>query len=57
MFWVFSKMSPTKLDILSKPIDLDVDIEARTGHVRVSGSYRSEEHPRRSGPISREAAG
>src|SRR5690606_8930344 len=27
MFWVFSKMSPTKLEVLSKPIALEIDME------------------------------
>jgi hypothetical protein len=45
MFWVFSKMSPTKLEVLSKPIDIEVDIERRIGHVRVSDVFALEVEP------------
>ena len=45
MFWVFSKMSPNKLDILSKPIDMKVDMEARTGYVRVPDFFDMEVEP------------
>jgi len=45
MFWVFSKMSPTKLEVLSKPIDFDVDIDRRTGHVRVPDVFEMEVQP------------
>ena len=45
MFWVFSKMAPTKLDILSRPIDMQVDMEARTGHVRVPDVFDLDVEP------------
>lgn len=45
MFWVFSKMSPTKLEVLSKPIDLAADLDARKGHVRVPGFFDMEVEP------------
>lgn len=45
MFWVFSKMSPTKLDVLTKPIDLEVDVEKRTGHVRVLDVFEMDVQP------------
>ncbi|MDB5525105.1 MAG: hypothetical protein JWM58_2868, partial [Rhizobium sp.] len=45
MFWVFSKMSPNKLETLSKPIDIEVDIDARKGHVRVADVFNLEAEP------------
>lgn len=39
MFWVFSKMSPNKLETLTKRIDAQVDAEARTGYVRVADVF------------------
>jgi hypothetical protein len=39
MFWVFSKMSPNKLETLTKPIDAHVDVEGRTGYVRVADVF------------------
>lgn len=39
MFWVFSKMSPNKLETLTKRIDAQVDVEARTGYVRVADVF------------------
>ncbi|MBX4869284.1 DUF1326 domain-containing protein [Rhizobium bangladeshense] len=45
MFWVFSKMSPNKLDVLTKPIDLEVDVEKRTGHVRVLDVFEMDIQP------------
>ena len=45
MFWVFSKMSPNKLDVLSKPIDIAVDIEKRTGHVYVPDVFEMDVEP------------
>ena len=37
VWWVFSAMCPNKLEPLFRPIDFDVDVEARRGHVRVPG--------------------
>lgn len=45
MFWVFSKMAPNKLDILSKPIDAEIDMAARRGHVRVPDVFDLEVEP------------
>ena len=45
MFWVFSKMSPNRLETLSKPIDMAVDMETRQGHVRVPGVFELEAEP------------
>ena len=39
MFWVFSKMSPNKLETLSRRIEAEVDAEARTGYVRVADVF------------------
>ena len=38
-FWVFDKMAPNRLKTLSKPIDLAINLEARTGHVKVPGVF------------------
>lgn len=45
MFWVFSKMAPNKLDTLSRPIDLEIDIDARKGHVRVADVFDLDVEP------------
>jgi hypothetical protein len=37
MWWVYSAMAPTKLATLYKPIDFQVDIEKRTGHMSIPG--------------------
>ncbi|MCF3639648.1 DUF1326 domain-containing protein [Rhizobium sp. TRM95111] len=39
MFWVFSKMSPNRLETLTKRIDAQVDVETRTGYVRVADVF------------------
>lgn len=39
MWWVFSKMSPNKLETLVKPIELEIDIDARRGKVNVPGVF------------------
>lgn len=39
VFWVFSKMSPNKLETLTRRIEAQVDVEARTGHVRVADVF------------------
>lgn len=37
-FWfVYAKMSPTKYPTLCKPIDLALDMDARTGRIRIDG--------------------
>ena len=35
MWWVFSAMSPNKLETLYKPIDFEVDVDARTGRLSI----------------------
>ena len=45
MFWVFSKMAPNKLESLTKPVDMHINMEARTGHVRVPGVFDLEVEP------------
>jgi hypothetical protein len=37
MWWVFSAMSPNKLDPLFLPIECEVDVDARRGRFRVPG--------------------
>jgi hypothetical protein len=37
MWWVYSAMAPTKLATLYKPIDFEVDIEKRIGHMSIPG--------------------
>lgn len=37
MWWVYSAMSPKKLETLYKPIDFEVDIEKRTGRMSIPG--------------------
>ena len=51
VFWVFDKMSPNKLETLVKPIDAVIDLEARTGHVRVPAVFELVAEPIRN-PMS-----
>src|SRR4029077_11521760 len=37
MWWVYSAMAPHKLDTLYRPIEFEVDVEARRGMFRVAG--------------------
>ncbi len=37
MWWVYSAMCPNKLEPLFRPIEYEVDIDARRGHFRVPG--------------------
>lgn len=37
MWWVYSAMCPTKLEPLHRPIEFEVDVEARHGRFRVPG--------------------
>lgn len=41
MWWVFSMMSPTKLEKLVKPIEVEIDMEARKGSARVPGVFET----------------
>ena len=45
MFWVFSAMSPTKLETLYKKIDLEMDMETRKGRASVPGVFETEATP------------
>ncbi|MCB1488095.1 MAG: DUF1326 domain-containing protein [Bauldia sp.] len=45
MWWVFSAMSPTKLETLYKPIEFEMDMEGRTGRVRIPGVFETEARP------------
>lgn len=45
VFWVFNKMSPNQLETLVKPIDAEIDLERRIGHVRVPGVFDLEASP------------
>ncbi|WP_112323648.1 DUF1326 domain-containing protein [Oceanibium sediminis] len=44
-WWVFSKMCPTKLETLYKPISFTIDMEKRTGKMSVPGVFESEAGP------------
>ena len=39
MFWIYNAMSPNKHDTLYKKLEMEIDIEARTGHILVDGVY------------------
>lgn len=45
MFWVFDKMSPNRLETVVKPIDIAIDLEARTGHVNIAGVFDLKAEP------------
>ena len=45
MWWVFSAMSPNKLEPLFRPIEYEVDIDARRGHFRVPGVVETTGEP------------
>jgi hypothetical protein len=45
MWWVFSAMSPTKLETLYKPIEMELDMEARRGRIKVPGVFETEAEP------------
>ncbi len=45
MWWVFSAMSPNKLETLYKPVEVKIDKEARKGHIRVPGVFETEAKP------------
>jgi hypothetical protein len=52
MWWVFSMMSPTKLDTLYKPIDFTMDMESRKGRIAIAGVVETE-----AGPITNPVTG
>lgn len=45
MWWVFSAMSPNKLERLVKPIDIEIDMESRKGHMTVPGVFETDAGP------------
>ena len=45
MWSVYSAMCPTKLDPLFKPIDLNIDVDGRTGRIVVPGVYEMSGEP------------
>ncbi len=51
MFWVFDKMSPNRLETIVKPIDIAIDLDARTGHVRIPDVFDLKAEPIRN-PIT-----
>ena len=44
-WWVYSAMSPNKLETLYKPIDVEMDFEARTGAARVPDVFQAKWEP------------
>jgi hypothetical protein len=52
MWWVYSAMSPTKLETLYKPIDFEVNIEKRTGRMSIPGIAEMSGEPIRN-PVTR----
>lgn len=45
MWSVYSTMSPNKLETLSKPITLEIDVEERTGRISVPGVFETTGEP------------
>ncbi len=45
MWWVFSAMSPNKLETLYKPISMEMDMETRKGRAKVPGVFETEASP------------
>jgi hypothetical protein len=45
MWWVFSAMAPTKLETLYKPLEFEMDMETRTGRIRVPGVFETDASP------------
>ena len=44
-WWVYSAMCPTKLETLYKPLDIAVDLEARTGHIMAPDVFETTAEP------------
>ncbi|WP_433989106.1 hypothetical protein SuNHUV7_32940 (plasmid) [Pseudoseohaeicola sp. NH-UV-7] len=44
-WWVYSAMSPNKLETLYKPVDVTMDFEARTGSANVPGVFETTWEP------------
>jgi hypothetical protein len=45
MWWVYSAMSPNKLETLYRPIDFEVDLEKRTGRMSIPGMVEMSGEP------------
>ncbi len=45
MWWVFSAMSPTKLETFYKPIEIEMDAEKRVGRIKVPDVFETEAQP------------
>ncbi len=45
MWWVFAAMSPNKLKTLFVPIEMDLDIEKRSGKLRIPGVVETKVEP------------
>ena len=45
MWWVFSAMSPNKLEPLFLPIDFEVDVEGRRARLHISGLLEATGEP------------
>ena len=45
MWWVFSAMSPTKLETIYAPIEIEMDMETRKGRARIPGVFETEAGP------------
>jgi hypothetical protein len=45
MWWVYSAMCPTKLEPLFKPIEFDVDVDARRAHLVIPGVIETAGEP------------
>lgn len=52
MWWVFSAMSPKKLETIFKPIEIEMDMESRKGRAKVPGVFETE-----AGPITNPVSG
>lgn len=45
MWWVFSAMSPHKLETLYRPIEVEMDLETRKGRINVPGVFETMAQP------------
>ena len=45
MWWVFSAMSPHKLETLYRPIEVEIDLETRKGRINVPGVFETMAQP------------
>lgn len=53
MFWVFSAMSPDKLETLYLPIKMSIDVDGRTGRMSAPGVFETSAEPLKN-PVSGE---